>query len=112
MFGLGAIFNLDVHMKLDTVCEMYRVDIKEAMSNIMDSHQYLGNNIRDVVTEVGSHLTKNNEGNNQQEDVLKALSGSIIGLRGELEENRNNNQKFRKTKENGTKNGRRKKEGE
>ena len=65
---------------------MYRVDIKEMMSNIRDSHQYLENNMRDVVTEVGSQLMKNNDRNNQQEDVLKALSEAIIGLREELKE--------------------------
>ena len=37
---------------------------------------------------------KNNDRNNQQEDALKALSEAIIGLREELEENRNNNRKL------------------
>ena len=53
-------------------------------SNIRDSHQYLENNTRGVVTEAGSQLMKNNDRNNQQEDLLKALSEAIIGLRGEL----------------------------
>ena len=58
------MFNGDVQMRLDTVCELYRVDIEETISNIKDSHQILGNNTRDVVTEVGSKLAKNNERNN------------------------------------------------
>jgi len=64
------------------------------MSNIRDSPQYLENNTRDVVTEVGSQLMKNNDRNNQKGDVLQALSEAIIGLSEELKENRNNNQKL------------------
>ena len=41
MCELRTMFNEDVQMKLDTVCEMYRVDIMEMMSNIKDSHQFL-----------------------------------------------------------------------
>ena len=41
VYELRTMFNEDVQMKLDTVCEMYRVDIMEMMSNIKDSHQFL-----------------------------------------------------------------------
>ena len=43
------------------------------MSRICESHQNLENNMRDVVIEVGNQLTKNNDRNNQQEDMLKSL---------------------------------------
>ena len=43
------------------------VDIKKLMSNIKDSHQFSENNMRDVVTEVGSQSIKNNDRNNQKE---------------------------------------------
>ena len=94
MYELRTMFNEDVQMKLDTVCELYRVDIKEIMSRMCDSHQNLENNIRDVATEVGNQFTKNNDRNNQQEDAFRALGEEIIGLREELKENRINNQKL------------------
>jgi len=94
VYELRTMFNEDVQIKRDTARELYRVDIKEIMSRMCDSHQNLDNNIRDVVTEVGNQLTKNNDRNNQQEDALRALGGAIIGLRIELVENRINNQKL------------------
>ena len=84
VYELSTVFNEDIQAMLDTVCELYRVDIKEIMSRICECHQNLENNMRDVVIEEGNQLTKNNDRNNQQEDMLKALGGAIIGLRMEL----------------------------
>ena len=50
--------------------------------------------MRDVATEVGSQLMKNNDRNNQQEDMLKVPGEAIMGLRGEFQENRTGNQKL------------------
>ena len=73
-----------VQMKLDTVYELDRVDIKGVMSSIRDPHRYLESNMRDFVTEVGSHFMKNNGRNNHQGDMSNALNEAITGLRKDL----------------------------
>ena len=64
------------------------------MSNIGDSHRYLENDMMGAVTAVVVQLIKNNDRNNQQEDALEALCESVIGLREELGENSNSDQKL------------------
>ena len=54
---------------------MYRVDIKEIMSRVSESHQNIENNMWDVAIEVGGQLAKNNKRSNRQEEVLESLEG-------------------------------------
>ena len=62
------------------------------MTRIYENQQQIVNNVRDVVGEVENQFTMNNNRNNQQEDMLKALGGAIIGLEEEFEKGRTNNQ--------------------
>ena len=65
-------------MEIDTVCKSYRVDVKEIMSRVFESHQNLENNMRDFANEVENQFTRNNDRNNQQEVMLKALGGGLL----------------------------------
>ena len=52
------------------------------------------NDMRDVVSAVGSRLIENNERNTQQENALSLLDEAVLGLREELEESKKNNQQL------------------
>ena len=82
MYELRAMFNEAVQMRLDTLREIYKEDIK-GMLRICESHRNLESTMRDVVIEVGNQLVRNNDRNNQQEVTLKALGEAIIGLLGD-----------------------------
>ena len=109
MQEMRSLVNEDVQMKLDGMCEMYRVDIRGLMLNFQESRQFSARDMRDVASAVDSRLIENNGRNNQQENVLNLLSEAVQGLRGELGESRNNNQQLHEKRGGWSKNGRRKK---
>ena len=94
MQEMGTIIDQDVRSKLNGACEMFRVDIGSLLTNFQEKQQELDQWIRDVSNAVDGRLLGNNNSNNRQESLLREISDAIMGLNGEMEENRNTPQQI------------------
>ena len=68
----------DVQKRLETVLEIYKEDVRVIMTRVCESQQYLVDNVRDVVGEMGNQIIMNSNRNNKKDEMLLTIRASIL----------------------------------